>query len=152
GTTNRISKEPVVENFAWSPDGKRVAYADGGIAQSIIVAPADGSAPGETVMPAGGGFRRGRGREPGGKGPSIRPLGFQDPVGHLGASARWRPAAAPLPAHARERGARKGLPRWTMALLQLRRIRAHGGVRAGVSHTGPALPGHHGRHGGLGLE
>jgi Tol biopolymer transport system component len=69
GTTNRVSNEPLVENFAWSPDGKRVAYAGGGGGgtQSIVVAPADGSAPGETVMPAGGDFRRVNGWTPDGK-------------------------------------------------------------------------------------
>jgi len=68
GTTTRISNEPVVENFAWAPDGKRVAYTDGGSAgQSIIVAPADGSSPGETVMPPAGDFRRLDGWTPDGK-------------------------------------------------------------------------------------
>ncbi len=59
GTTNRISNEKVVENFSWAPDGKRVAYIDGsGGPQSIIVALADGSAPGEIVMPVNGFPRR----------------------------------------------------------------------------------------------
>jgi Tol biopolymer transport system component len=69
GTTNRISTEQAVEGFAWAPDGKRVAYADGGSAgtQRIVVVPADGSAPGETVMPAGSDFRRVAGWTPDGK-------------------------------------------------------------------------------------
>jgi eukaryotic-like serine/threonine-protein kinase len=59
GTTNRVSTEQRVENFALSPDGKRVAYAEGsGGPQAVVVAPADGSGPGETVMPSGADFRR----------------------------------------------------------------------------------------------
>jgi eukaryotic-like serine/threonine-protein kinase len=44
-----------------------VAYTDGGVTQRIIVAPADGSAPGETVLPARGDFRRLDGWTPDGK-------------------------------------------------------------------------------------
>jgi len=80
GATNRISNEQVVENFAWAPDGKRVAYTDGGgggTGQRIIVALADGSAPGETVMPAGGDFRRLDGWTPDGKALIIERLDSQ---------------------------------------------------------------------------
>ncbi len=68
GTTNRLSTEPSIENFAWSPDGKRVAYVTGGGGpQAIVVVPADGSAPAETVMPSGADFRRLDGWTPDGK-------------------------------------------------------------------------------------
>jgi Tol biopolymer transport system component len=42
--------------FAWSPDGTRLAFADGSAAQTvrILVAPMDGSAPAETVLPIAG--------------------------------------------------------------------------------------------------
>jgi dipeptidyl aminopeptidase/acylaminoacyl peptidase len=41
---------------AWSPDGTRLAFADGSAAQMvrILVAPMDGSAPAETVLPIAG--------------------------------------------------------------------------------------------------
>jgi Tol biopolymer transport system component len=41
---------------AWSPDGTRLAFADGSAAQMvrILVAPMDGSAPAETVLPVAG--------------------------------------------------------------------------------------------------
>jgi Tol biopolymer transport system component len=89
GTTNRISNEQVVENFAWAPDGKRVAYTDGGGGggQRIIVAPADGSAPGETVMPAGGDFRRVYGWTPDGKALII---------GRLDSQTKWDVWVLPL--------------------------------------------------------
>jgi Tol biopolymer transport system component/tRNA A-37 threonylcarbamoyl transferase component Bud32 len=70
GTTNRVSNERFVETFAWAPDSKRVAYTDGGGGagpQKVIVVPADGSAPGETVLAAGGDFRRVRGWTPDGR-------------------------------------------------------------------------------------
>jgi Tol biopolymer transport system component len=67
GTTNKISGEHTVENFAWSPDGKRVAYteSDGG-SQSIILVSTEGG-PGETVMAPGSDFRRIDGWTPDGK-------------------------------------------------------------------------------------
>jgi dipeptidyl aminopeptidase/acylaminoacyl peptidase len=80
GTTIRISNERSVESFAWAPDGKRVAYTDdggGAGTQKIIVAPADGSAPGETVMPAGGDFRIVDGWTPDGKALIIERLDSQ---------------------------------------------------------------------------
>jgi eukaryotic-like serine/threonine-protein kinase len=78
GTTNRVSNEPVVETTAWAPDGKRVAFTDGGRGgQKVIVVPADGSAPGETVMPAGGDFRRVDGWTPDGKALIIQRLDSQ---------------------------------------------------------------------------
>jgi Tol biopolymer transport system component len=42
--------------IAWSPDGTRLAFADGSAAQMvrIMVAPMDGSAPAETVLPIAG--------------------------------------------------------------------------------------------------
>jgi len=68
GTTNRVSTEQQVENFALSPDGKRVAYTEStGGPQTVMVAPTDGSGPGETVMPSGADFRRMDGWTPGGK-------------------------------------------------------------------------------------
>ena len=69
GTANRLSAEAENPGFAeWSPDGKRVAYAvENNGPQSIVVAPADGSSPGETVLPAGNDFRRLDGWTPDGK-------------------------------------------------------------------------------------
>jgi Tol biopolymer transport system component len=67
GASSRISGEQSVENFAWSPDGKRVAYTEsGGGSQSITIVPADGG-PGETVMRPGSDFRRINGWTPDGK-------------------------------------------------------------------------------------
>ena len=60
GTANRLSSEEenVDGGFEWSPDGKQVAYMVSNLGpQSIVVVPADGSAPGETVLPAGENFR-----------------------------------------------------------------------------------------------
>ena len=54
-----MSTEQQAENFSWSPDGKRVAYSAGsGGLQTILVVPADGSGPAETVLPAAADFRR----------------------------------------------------------------------------------------------
>ena len=78
GTTNRVSAEQQVENFALSPDGKRVAYTEStGGPQTVIVAPTDGSGPGETVMPSGADFRRIDGWTPDGKALIIERLNSQ---------------------------------------------------------------------------
>jgi Tol biopolymer transport system component len=80
GTTNRLSNERAVETYAWAPDGKRVAYTDAGGGagpQNVVVVPADGSAPGEIVMPAGADFRRVDGWTPDGKALIIERLDAQ---------------------------------------------------------------------------
>ncbi len=70
GTANQLSAQGQSPDggVEWSPDGTHVAYADGSSGtQTIIIVPADGSTPGETVLPAGSDFRRLDGWTPDGK-------------------------------------------------------------------------------------
>jgi Tol biopolymer transport system component len=86
GTSNRLATQ--VESFVWSPDGKRVAFADGSAGpQAIAVVLADGSMPAETMLPSGADFRRLDGWTPDGRALLIDRL---DP------QTQWDPWVLPL--------------------------------------------------------